>query len=73
MTGTSPDDCKFLCIKLEEARVDFVDLSGGTFEGRAFEQKKESTVCTPKCESRFPITYEKYRKHAKHTSSNSQK
>jgi hypothetical protein len=29
---------------LEEARVDFVDLSGGTFEARAFEHKKESTV-----------------------------
>lgn len=42
--GTSPEDCKTLCIKLEEARVDFVDLSGGTFEGRAFEHKKESTV-----------------------------
>ena len=42
--GTSPDDAKQLCIKLEEARVDFVDLSGGTFEGRAFEHKKESTV-----------------------------
>lgn len=28
---------------LEEARVDFVDLSGGTFEGRAFEHKKDST------------------------------
>jgi len=28
---------------LEAARVDFVDLSGGTFEGRAFEHKKDST------------------------------
>lgn len=41
--GQTPDDCKNLCIKLEQARVDFVDLSGGTFEGRAFEHKKEST------------------------------
>jgi len=41
--GQTPDDCKELCLKLEEARVDFVDLSGGTFEGRAFEHKKEST------------------------------
>jgi len=32
-----------ICVKFEEARVDFVDLSGGTFEGRAFEHKKEST------------------------------
>ncbi|KAK3718156.1 hypothetical protein LTR37_005271 [Vermiconidia calcicola] len=41
--GQTPDDCKELCLKLEQARVDFVDLSGGTFEGRAFEHKKEST------------------------------
>ncbi|KAK5701287.1 hypothetical protein LTR17_022744 [Elasticomyces elasticus] len=41
--GQTPDDCKNLCLKLEEAGVDFVDLSGGTFEGRAFEHKKEST------------------------------
>ena len=41
--GQTPDDCKNLCLKFEQARVDFVDLSGGTFEGRAFEHKKEST------------------------------
>ena len=41
--GQTPEDCRDLCVKLEEARVDFVDLSGGTFEGRAFEHKKEST------------------------------
>ncbi|EMC98898.1 hypothetical protein BAUCODRAFT_120188 [Baudoinia panamericana UAMH 10762] len=41
--GQTPDDCKNLCLKLEEAGVDFVDLSGGTFEGRAFEHKKDST------------------------------
>jgi hypothetical protein len=41
--GTKPEDCRDLCVKLEELRVDFVDLSGGTFEGRAFEHKKEST------------------------------
>ena len=29
---------------MEQAGVDFVDLSGGTFEGRAFEHKKESTI-----------------------------
>lgn len=45
-TGTSPDDCRDLCIRLEEAKVDVVDLSGGTFEGRAFEHKKDSTVST---------------------------
>jgi 2,4-dienoyl-CoA reductase-like NADH-dependent reductase (Old Yellow Enzyme family) len=59
--GQTPQDCRDLCVKLEEARVDFIDLSrcarnlpnegnswtgdagGGTFEGRAFEHKKEST------------------------------
>ncbi|CAK4031087.1 NADH-dependent flavin oxidoreductase [Lecanosticta acicola] len=41
--GQTPEDCRNLCQKLEEARVDFIDLSGGTFEGRAFEHKKEST------------------------------
>lgn len=29
---------------MEKAGIDFIDLSGGTFEGRAFEHKKESTV-----------------------------
>lgn len=42
--GTTTEDARDLCLKLEEARVDFVDLSGGTFEGRAFEHKKESTI-----------------------------
>ncbi len=41
--GTTPDDCKNICVKLEQAGVDFVEVSGGTFEGRAFEHKKEST------------------------------
>ncbi|KAK8069380.1 hypothetical protein PG994_005996 [Apiospora phragmitis] len=42
--GSTPADCRDLCLRLQdEGRVDFVDLSGGTFEGRAFEHKKEST------------------------------
>lgn len=41
--GTTPEEARQLCVKLEEARVDFVDLSGGTFEGRAFHHVKEST------------------------------
>ncbi|KAK8044965.1 hypothetical protein PG993_004989 [Apiospora rasikravindrae] len=42
--GSTPDDCRDLCLRLQdEGCVDFVDLSGGTFEGRAFEHKKEST------------------------------
>ena len=42
--GTTPEEARQLAVMLEEARVDFVDLSGGTFEARAFEHKKESTV-----------------------------
>ncbi|KAH7066117.1 hypothetical protein BKA63DRAFT_607955 [Paraphoma chrysanthemicola] len=41
--GQTPEDCQNLCLKLEDAGIDFLDLSGGTFEGRAFEHKKEST------------------------------
>ena len=26
--GSTPDDCAKMCVKLEQARVDFVDLSG---------------------------------------------
>lgn len=42
--GQTPEDCRNLCQKLEEARVDFIDLSGGTFEGRAFEHKKGTRI-----------------------------
>jgi hypothetical protein len=45
-TGTKPEDAQFLSLKFEQYGVDFVDLSGGTFESRAFEHKKESTVST---------------------------
>lgn len=41
--GTTPEEARELAQMLEAARVDFVDLSGGTFEARAFEHKKEST------------------------------
>jgi 2,4-dienoyl-CoA reductase-like NADH-dependent reductase (Old Yellow Enzyme family) len=41
--GQTPEDCRDLCLRLEEVGIDFLDLSGGTFEGRAFEHKKEST------------------------------
>lgn len=44
LKGTSPDDFKFLCTRLEQARLDFLELSGGTFESRAFQHKKVSTV-----------------------------
>ena len=62
--GQTPEDCMNLCIKMEEARVDFVDLSGGTFEGRAFEHKKESTKAR---ESYFIEFAEMIRPHLKKT------
>ena len=62
--GTTPEDCKTLCIKLEQAGVDFVDLSGGTFEGRAFEHKKDSTRAR---EAYFIEFAENIRPHLKKT------
>ncbi|KAH8161066.1 hypothetical protein CIB48_g7188 [Xylaria polymorpha] len=41
--GFTPEECRDLCIELEKHRVDFVELSGGTYEGFAFEHKREST------------------------------
>lgn len=48
--GQTPEDCKNLCIKLEEAGIDLCDLSGGTFEGRYVKNEGRShdivqTVC----------------------------
>lgn len=62
--GTTPDECRDLCMMLENARVDFVDLSGGTFESRAFQHKKESTV---KREAYFIEFAEMIRPHLKKT------
>jgi hypothetical protein len=42
--GITTEDFQNLCMKLERYEVDFVDLSGGTFEARAFKHAKESTV-----------------------------
>jgi len=41
--GFSPEDAKGLCQALEQARFDYVELSGGTYESLAFEHKREST------------------------------
>lgn len=41
--GFSPDEAKDLCALLEEAKFDFVELSGGTYEAFAFYHKREST------------------------------
>ncbi|KAF2103929.1 FMN-linked oxidoreductase [Rhizodiscina lignyota] len=62
--GTTPEDCKNLCMMLEKARVDFVDLSGGTFEARAFQHKKETTI---KREAYFIEFAEMIRPHLKKT------
>jgi len=62
--GTKPEDCQFLCVKFEQYGVDFVDLSGGTFEARAFEHKKESTK---KREAYFIEFAEMIRPHLKKT------
>lgn len=62
--GTTSDDCRNLCVRLEEARVDFVDLSGGTFEGRAFHHVKKSTK---KREAYFIEFAELIRPHLKKT------
>lgn len=41
--GFSPEDAKALCQALEKARLDYVELSGGTYESLAFGHKREST------------------------------
>lgn len=41
--GFSPEEARELCQQLEKARFDYVELSGGTYESLAFEQKREST------------------------------
>lgn len=59
-----------MCEALERARIDFVDLSGGTFEGRAFDHKKESTVSSGLPNSRN-VRLTIIRKSARLTSSSS--
>ena len=42
--GFSAEECKDLCSALEtEGELDFVELSGGTYQASAFEYKREST------------------------------
>lgn len=41
--GFTTEDCRDLCIKLEEHGFDFVELSGGTYQALGFEHKREST------------------------------
>ncbi|KAK2625933.1 hypothetical protein QTJ16_005245 [Diplocarpon rosae] len=42
--GFSPEEAKGLCQALEDAKFDFIELSGGTYESLAFKHKRESTV-----------------------------
>jgi 2,4-dienoyl-CoA reductase-like NADH-dependent reductase (Old Yellow Enzyme family) len=41
--GFSPEEAKELCKALEQARFDYAELSGGTYESLAFAHKREST------------------------------
>ncbi|KAF7560176.1 hypothetical protein G7046_g3964 [Stylonectria norvegica] len=41
--GFSSDEAREFCTMLEAAGVDFVEISGGTYEALGFEHKKEST------------------------------
>ncbi|TVY92147.1 NADH-dependent flavin oxidoreductase, partial [Lachnellula willkommii] len=44
MDGFTVEDCRDLCVQLQEAEVDFVELSGGTYEELEFSHKRESTI-----------------------------
>jgi len=39
----TPEESKQVCIWLDEAGLDLIELSGGTYESGAFNHKKEST------------------------------
>jgi 2,4-dienoyl-CoA reductase-like NADH-dependent reductase (Old Yellow Enzyme family) len=41
--GFTTEDAKGLCQALEQARFDYIELSGGTYESLAFGHKREST------------------------------
>lgn len=43
MDGFTPEDCRDICLQLQDAKVDFVELSGGTYEALGFSHKSEST------------------------------
>lgn len=60
--GFTGDESKEICIKLEQAGVDLIELSGGTYESMGFNHKKESTI---KRESYFIEFAESIRPHLK--------
>ncbi|KAI1303816.1 NADH:flavin oxidoreductase/NADH oxidase [Xylaria venustula] len=41
--GFTPEECRDLCVELEQHRMDFVELSGGTYQALGFEHKRDST------------------------------
>lgn len=41
--GFTPEEARTLCEALENARFDFVELSGGTYQSLGFAHKREST------------------------------
>ena len=41
--GFQPEECRDVCAHLEELGVDFVELSGGTYEAFGFQHKRESS------------------------------
>ncbi|KAI0808479.1 NADH:flavin oxidoreductase/NADH oxidase [Xylaria sp. FL0064] len=41
--GFTPEECRDLCTELEKHRMDFVELSGGTYQQLGFSHKREST------------------------------
>lgn len=41
--GFTTEDCRDLCIELEKHKVDFVELSGGTYQDLGFNHRREST------------------------------
>ncbi|GAA5921372.1 hypothetical protein JCM1841_002462 [Sporobolomyces salmonicolor] len=60
--GMTFEESKLLCQRLDEAGVDLIELSGGTYESGAFEHKKESTK---KREGYFADAIRPTLKHAK--------
>ncbi|KAM0750961.1 FMN-linked oxidoreductase [Meredithblackwellia eburnea MCA 4105] len=58
--GFSPEDSKETVLRLEKAGLDLIELSGGTYESRAFFHKSESTV---KREAYFVEFAERIRPH----------
>lgn len=42
--GFQPKECEEVCEHLDKLGLDFIELSGGTYEEYAFHHKRESTL-----------------------------